>query len=176
MSLSDQNLVGRVQLERDRLAFDQLVRRHQSTIRNSLRQWLGGDDASADDLAQETFLKAYRNIDNYRQSASFVTWLYRIAYNLFVDHYRKAPQTQSLPDDYDIPADIASLPNAGLQQALANALMSLPVQERTAVHLSLQRQYTHQEITEIMGLPLGTVKTHVARGRQKLERKLARWK
>ena len=88
MTDSDASLVVRVVADDDRSAFEMLVRRHQSKLRNFLRRLTGNDAARADDLAQETFLKAYRSIRTYRGTAAFSSWLYRIAYNTFLNDER----------------------------------------------------------------------------------------
>src|SRR5215470_11191411 len=97
-SVSDAELIARVVVSDDRHAFGELVRRHQSAIRATLRRLAAGNLALADDLAQETFLLAYRNLKSFRQEARFSTWLYRIAYNAFLADARKTKET-ALPDD-----------------------------------------------------------------------------
>ena len=79
MSLTDADLVARVLLDDDHHAFSELVRRHQSAVRGLLRNLTRTDAALADDLAQETFLKAFKHIGSFRGEAKFSTWLYRIA-------------------------------------------------------------------------------------------------
>ncbi|HEX8678919.1 MAG TPA: sigma-70 family RNA polymerase sigma factor, partial [Chthoniobacterales bacterium] len=89
MSLTDADLLARVLLHEDQNAFSELVRRHQSAVRGLLRQLTRSDLALADDLAQETFIRAYKNIRSFRGEAKFSTWLYRIAYNCFREEARK---------------------------------------------------------------------------------------
>src|SRR5436853_7716127 len=88
-AVSDAQLIARVLVQDDRHAFGELVRRHQSAVRACLRKLTGGNHALADDLAQETFLLAYRNLKSFRQEARFSTWLYRIATNAFFAEARK---------------------------------------------------------------------------------------
>src|SRR5436853_6804078 len=99
-AVSDAQLIARVLVQDDRHAFGELVRRHQSAVRATLRRLTGGDRALADDLAQETFLLAYRNLRSFRQEAKFSTWLYRIAYNAFLADARKMKDLP-LPKDID---------------------------------------------------------------------------
>src|ERR1043166_3753674 len=99
-AISDAQLIARVLVQDDRHAFGELVRRHQSAVRASLRKLTAGNHALADDLAQETFLLAYRNLKSFRQEAKFSTWLYRIAYNAFLADLRKTRELP-LPDDED---------------------------------------------------------------------------
>src|SRR6202158_6179217 len=96
--VSDTQLIARVVVSDDRHAFSELVRRHQSSVRATLRKLAKGDAALADDLAQETFLLAYRNLKSFRQEAKFSTWLYRIAYNVFLADARKIKEL-SMPED-----------------------------------------------------------------------------
>jgi RNA polymerase sigma factor (sigma-70 family) len=83
VELTDADLVARVLVDDDQNAFGELVRRHQTKVRGLLRQLTRTDVALADDLAQETFLRAYKHIRSFRGEARFSTWLYRIAYNCF---------------------------------------------------------------------------------------------
>ena len=98
--VSDAQLIARAVVQDDRHAFGELVRRHQSAVRSTLRRLTGGNIAHADDLAQETFLLAYRNLKSFRQEAKFSTWLYRIAYNVFLADARKIKELP-MPDDPD---------------------------------------------------------------------------
>ena len=88
MTDSDASLVVRVVADDDQSAFELLVRRHQSKLRNFLRRLTRNDTARDDDLAQETFLKAYRFISTYKGTAAFSSWFYRIAYNTFLNDER----------------------------------------------------------------------------------------
>ena len=86
---SEEALIGMAIRQQDQQAFGQLVTRHQSMVRNSLRQLTNWDDGLADDLAQETFIQAYQNLHQFDGRAKFSSWLYRIAYNQFLQHCRK---------------------------------------------------------------------------------------
>ena len=88
-SLSDISLVAQVAVFHNRRAFDQLVRKYQSPVRRFLLNLTLGNETLSDDLAQDTFLKAYTHITQFRGVASFQTWLFRIAYNVFYDYKRK---------------------------------------------------------------------------------------
>ncbi len=177
--VSDKSLVERVLVHRERHAFDQLIKRHQSMLRYSLRQWTGWDLALADDLAQETFLRAYQALAKFRFDSSFTTWLYRIAYRIFLDH-QKSASTRNL--EYVGDAWQEEMEQSGqsgqedLHRDLARAMQTLSPDQRAAIHLLLHRQYSHQEISDIMEIPLGTVKTHINRGRQLLADALEDWR
>ena len=101
--LTDAELIARVVVRDDRHAFSELVRRHQSAVRATLRRLTSGNHALADDLAQETFMLAYRNLGSFRQEAKFSTWLYRIATNAYLADARK--RKEELLGDRD--ADVA---------------------------------------------------------------------
>ena len=94
--LSDVALVTQVAVFRNKKAFDQLVRKYQSPVRRFFLNQTLGDEQLSDDLAQETFIKAYVNITKFRGMASFSTWLMRIAYNVFYDEVRSRKQTEDV--------------------------------------------------------------------------------
>lgn len=151
----------------DTAAFGRLVHTHQSALRLSIRQWTGADAALADDLAQETFLRAWRKLALFDGRARFASWLYRIPYNLWLNQ-RQRPQpvfTEPLPE----PANQDDFSERDLERALQR----LPESQRLAIHLCLQRDFTHAEAADILGIPLGTVKSLVLRGRQQLQLSMA---
>lgn len=174
MTATDEELAARAARHDGRHAFAALVNRHQSEIRQSLRRLTRGNAALADDLAQETFIRAWRALADFRGEASFRTWLYRIAYRSFLSEVRRnEPPTEELEERHAVAAD----PNAA-RDFMADfdaAMQQLSAAQRDAVHFSLARGFSHPEIAEIMGLPIGTVKTHVLRGRQKLQELLSDW-
>ncbi len=88
-SLTDAELIARVVVQDDRHAFSELVRRHQSAVRATLRRLTAGNHALADDIAQETFMLAFRNLRSFRQESKFSTWLYRIATNAYLADARR---------------------------------------------------------------------------------------
>ena len=175
MSLTDADLVARVLLHDDHHAFAELVRRHQSSIRGLLRQLTRTDVALADDLGQETFLRAYKNIRSFRGEARFSTWLYRIAYNCFREEARKRKELVGI-DETQLGAepDPQSVDPA-LKHDLMHALQLLPLHERSAILLCCQNGLSHNEAARVLDIPLGTVKTNVLRGREKLKKLLAAW-
>ncbi|MBQ6653023.1 MAG: sigma-70 family RNA polymerase sigma factor, partial [Prevotella sp.] len=87
--ISDLTLVSQVVMFHNRRAFDRLVVKYQSPVRRFFRSQTHGDEQLSDDLAQDTFVKAYVNIKQFRGQSSFSTWLYRIAYNVFYDYHRR---------------------------------------------------------------------------------------
>jgi len=95
MNVDDQVLINRVLDDGDQHAFAELVKRYQSQLRYSLRQLTGWDEALADDLSQETFIRVYSALHQFRGGAKFFTWVYRIAYNCFAAHCRSAAGSRS---------------------------------------------------------------------------------
>ena len=95
-SLTDFSLVAQVAISGNRRAFDELVRRYQSPVRRFFLHQTLGDSQLSDDLAQDTFIKAYTNIASFRGLASFQTWIMRIAYNVFYDYTRSRHQTSDI--------------------------------------------------------------------------------
>lgn len=175
MDLDDQALIDRVLDGQDEHAFEQLVRKYQSQLRYSLRQLTGWDEALADDLAQETFLKVYRSLHQFKGNAKFFTWVYRIAYNCFAAHYRSRREevplheTELAEPAYDAQTEL------DLHRDFAKALNTFLPDQRMALHLAYQRQLSHSEIAEIMDCPLGTVKSYISRGQEKLQQKMKSW-
>jgi RNA polymerase sigma-70 factor, ECF subfamily len=171
MSPSDADLIARVLARDDRHAFSTLVRRHQSAVRGLLRRLTCGNESQADDLAQETFWRAYRGLRGYRAGARLSTWLHRIAYNVFLNSIRRREPT-------GLEEPTAATPggnHAMLRHDLAHALVDLAPAERAAITLAFGREHTHQEVAAILDCPLGTVKTHIARGKEKLRKRLGAW-
>jgi RNA polymerase sigma-70 factor (ECF subfamily) len=175
VSLTDADLVARVLLDDDHHAFSELVRRHQSAVRGLLRQLTRADVALADDLAQETFLKAFKNIRSFRGEAKFSTWLYRIAYNCFREEARRRKELVGIDEAVLEAEQDPSTVDPALRQDLMQALQLLPLHERTAVVLCCQNGLSHDEAARVLDIPLGTVKTNVLRGREKLKKTLAVW-
>ena len=175
MPLDDADLVARVLVEDDHHAFAELVRNHQSAVRGLLRQLTRSDLGLADDLAQETFVRAYRNLSRFRGEAKFSTWLYRIAYNCFREDARKRKELVGIDEsqleaEYD-PQTI----DPALRHDLMDALQQLPLHERSAITLCCQNGLSHDEAARVLDIPLGTVKTNVLRGREKLKKLLSAW-
>lgn len=172
MGPSDLDLIARVLASDDRHAFATLVRRHQAAVRGLLRRLTCGQGALADDLAQDTFLRAYRSLGTYRGGARFSTWLHSIAYHLFLnDRRRRRPEATQAPE----PAEPSQAGRSLLRHDLARAMEALRPEERLALALAFGQDYSHQEVAEILGCPLGTVKTHIARGKDKLKARLGAW-
>ncbi len=175
MPLTDADLVARVLVDDDHHAFAELVRNHQSAIRGLLRQLTRSDLALADDLAQETFLRAYKHIRSFRGEAKFSTWLYRIAYNCFREDARKRKELVGIDETLLESQPDPQSADPALKHDLMHALQLLPLHERSAILLCCQNGLSHDEAARVLEIPLGTVKTNVLRGREKLKKTLAAW-
>ena len=164
-SIDDISLVTRVIVFDDRRAFDRLVVKYQSPIRRFFLNQTLGDSQLSDDLAQDTFVKAYKNIRQFQGRSGFSTWLYRIAYNVFYDHRRRLRPSA---DDLDAARPAAAGADRSLGMDVYGALARLPDAERTCVTLQLVDGYPIERIAAITGMAEGTVKSHLFRGKQKL--------
>lgn len=165
--LTDIALVTQVAVFHNKRAYDQLVRKYQSPVRRFFLNQTLGDEQLSDDLAQETFIKAYVNITKFRGISSFSTWLFRIAYNVFYDEVRSRKQTDDL-DSREVARMSASSGDAGLQMDIYQALSQLKEVERTCITLQLIDGHPIDKISDITGLPQNTVKSHLKRGKEKL--------
>ena len=158
-------LVARVTTLDDHDAFAEIVHLYQTPVRRFLTR-LAPASGAADDLAQETFLKAYRHLDSYRGQGRFVSWLFRIAYQEFVTSTRKrAPAATALDGDV-VDAGLGERLVASL--SIERAMTTLRSDERAALDLHYRRQLTHPEVANVMNVPIGTVKSLILRGRAKL--------
>jgi len=175
VELTDGDLIARVLVDDDQHAFGELVRRHQSSVRGLLRQLTRTDVALADDLAQNTFLRAYKNIRSFRGESRFSTWLYRIAYNCFREDARRRKELVGIDEEQLQAQRDPQVADPGLRHDLMHALSLLPLNERSAVLLCCQNGLSHEEAARVLDIPLGTVKTNVLRGREKLKGTLAAW-
>ena len=160
----------------DRHAFARLVRTHQSRVRMQLRRLAHGDVALADDLAQETFVQAWLHLNEFRGDARLATWLHRIALTRFLQHVRR-PQ---LPHEWreTEPADDPShdpRPAEGLGRDVERALQALSEVQRLAVVHCFYLDLSHAEAAQVLGLPLGTLKSHLDRAKTRLRELLGAW-
>lgn len=166
--LNDIALVTQVVVFRNTRAFDQLVRKYQSSVRRFFLNLTCGDRELSDDLAQETFLKAYTNIASFKNLSSFSTWLYRIAYNEFYDYLRSRKETDDL-DTLQVDAQYSvRQEDIGQKMDLYRALAMLKDIERTCITLFYMEDQSIEKIAGITGCPAGTVKSHLSRAKDKM--------
>jgi RNA polymerase sigma factor (sigma-70 family) len=171
MSLTDAELITRVLADDDRHAFATLVRRHQSSVRSLLRRLTAGDAARADDLAQEAFLRAYRGLASFRGGAKLSTWLYRIAYRVFLSDAR-ARGPAATDHGTAAPDESTPMDRVALRHDLERAMAALRPEERAALALTYGQDTSHEEAAAILDCPVGTLKTYVLRAKEKLRLEL----
>jgi RNA polymerase sigma-70 factor (ECF subfamily) len=191
----DEELVRRAQND-DPWAIEQLVLRYQKKVYQIAYQMLAGDEQEAQDLTQDTFLKAFRNIKRFKGNASFYTWLYRIVINTCLDARRRRRRwkeiffpwrlerpkeetcTASLEDYPDPDKNANPLSMAGkrqLEQDLKKVMNTLSERQRDIFQLKIFHEMSIPEIAQMMNLAEGTVKTHLYRATQVIQKKLKRW-
>ena len=166
--LNDIALVAQVVVLHNKRAFDQLVRKYQSPVRRFFLNQTGGDSELSDDLAQETFLKAYTSLASFRNLSSFSTWLYRIAYNVFYDYLRSRQETEDLAAADRQPQLAIEQRDVGQQMDLHRALRQLKEMERICLTLFYMEDQSIDKIAAITGCPENTVKSHLRRGKEHL--------
>jgi RNA polymerase sigma-70 factor, ECF subfamily len=182
MTWTDEELVARSKTG-DMESFNQLVKRWERPIFALAYRTLGREE-DARDVTQETFLRAFRALGGFKGEAKFSSWLYRIALNLCRDWMRKdrrAPLVQ-IPDGFEVELlaadrqptesveDLAA--RAELSRGVAAAMEKLPPEQRQAIILKEYHGLTFQEIADLMGCPLSTVKTRVYQGLSTLRKQL----
>jgi len=175
--LSDLSLATQVAVFNNKRAFDQLVHEYQSPLRRFFLNQTLGNKALSDDLAQDTFLKAYTHIGQYRGTSTFLTWLTRIGYNVWYDYKRKNRTPFLTTDGGESTSNAVNMelhhhleaPNKeGLGFDLYRALSMIRDEERTCITLQLVDGYQIEEIASITGMPTGTIKSHLKRGKERL--------
>ena len=172
MPQSDEDLIVHVLAIGDMPAFGTLIERHQERVRRTLLRLTAGDRAQADDLAQDTFMKAFDKLATYRGPGSFGPWLARIATTQFLQaKLREWTARTALAELGSDDMPVTRQPMAETLD-LDKALATLGPDERSVIVLCFGEDMSHSEVAEATGLPLGTVKSHAKRGREKLKRML----
>jgi len=159
--LTDEELVQLVKIGEVE-PFDELVRRHEVKIHNLCYKMLKNYD-DAKDMAQESFLKAYRNIKNFDGRSRFTTWLYRIAVNNCINYMKKERPTEEINDEIlDIPKDDPAerYKKKQLKETIYNAIAKLPEVQKSVFTLRALEDLPYQEISAILKKPVNTVKVN----------------
>ncbi|KHF31824.1 ECF RNA polymerase sigma factor SigW [Paenibacillus sp. P1XP2] len=174
-----ENRLTKLALKGDQRAFAEIVELYKDKIYHLAYRMLSNRH-EAEDIVQETFLRVYRNLDRYDQNQKFSTWIYRIATNLCIDRLRKKKPTYSLDaemndqegmDGYSmIPSDNRTPESEALlsetQQIIYQAIDSLPAKYKSVMILRYLQDLSLQEISDVLGMPVTTIKTRVHRGRE----------
>ncbi len=165
--LTDTELVGAALAGSD-AAFSRLVERHQPMVRAFLRRTLGGRRDEADDVAQETFLTAWSSLRSLKEPAGVRAWLCGIAWRKARDRMRGRARSAARDGAWLEASEAPPGISAEDRMAMAQAMAELKPDERACVSLCLADGFSHAEAAMALGLPLGTVKSHVTRGRGRL--------
>ncbi len=175
MAPNDIELVALAKVATSDAAFAELVKRHQARLRAFLRR-LCGSDFLADDIAQDTFIKAHAALKGFHGGGSFRSWLYAIAYREFLQTRRKETATTKLSEALTSEAQTITRTDTNVEMDLSldlrQALASLDEPERAALLLCDAAGLSHSEASIAIDRPLGSVKTLVAKARQKMRDKL----
>lgn len=181
MQNADERRLVQAAAKGDAVAFEQLMRRHEGKMYAvALRMCANREDAQ--DCMQEAMIRAYRAIENFRFQSSFATWIYRITMNTCLDELRrrKTRQATSLDAMLDVgwsPASSDSPEGETLagerKRELDKAIHSLPEDMRAAIILRDIQGYAYDEIAKILDVNVGTIKSRISRGREKLREILA---
>jgi RNA polymerase sigma factor (sigma-70 family) len=172
----DRALVARVVVDDDRQAFAAIVRRHHGAVRAFARRLANGDNARADDVAQETFLAAWKHMSTWRAEGALVSWLLKLCFRAHLTDARRAHhKREGLVDDAHAagPEGSTDALDPTERRDVVRAMAALSEMERAAVALVFQQGLTHDEAARVLDVPLGTLKSHVARGKEKLKPLLA---
>ncbi len=186
-TLASESELVKQAVQGSREAYGQLVERYSGVVTKTL-YYLVGDRDEADDLAQEAFIRAYRGLSTFKGTASFRTWLYRIVHNVGASHfaYRRAKKRDARLTSIDRLecADVSAAADCGpedrlmsgeLKEAIEEAIQALPADMREFVVLRDIEDRPYEEISEIVGAPLGTVKSRIHRARLLLRDRLKRY-
>jgi len=181
---ADQALVERVQ-GGDKAAFDLLVLKYQHKVVNLISRYVH-DSAEVYDVAQEAFIKAYRALPKFRGDSAFYTWLYRIAINTAKNHLvaqgRRPPKTDIDVEDaeqygsnddlreYETPEGM--MQKSEVERVVVDTIENLPEDLRTAITLRELEGLSYEEIAQVMGCPVGTVRSRIFRAREAIQKQL----
>jgi RNA polymerase sigma-70 factor (ECF subfamily) len=179
---SDEELIDRFQ-KGDVYAFESIVNRYKDPLLNFVYHFLG-DKIDAEDVVQETFLRVYRNKHLYRNIAKFSTWIYTIAGNLAKTELRRRKRRRLFSisqlgfddKDYDVPDPLRTADmqvDGEMKEAyIRKEIDALPVKFKEVVVLRDVDEFSYEEISDILKIPIGTVKSRVNRGRLRLQKRL----
>jgi len=182
--VSDNELINRA-LEGDQQAYQEILRRYRQPLYNLLYRMVR-NKMDTEDLVQEAFIKAFSSLASFKQNYAFSTWLYKIAINNCIDFFRKK-KLKTLSIDLPIDSkdgeikrelpDVSFRPDKNIlenekDQIIQEAIKNLPEKYRVPIILRHQEDRTYEEISEIMAIPLGTVKARIFRAREMLKREL----
>ena len=184
--MQDELLIRRAQ-RGDADAFEQLLLEHQKNVYNLCYRMAGNPD-DAMDLSQETFLRAWRCLDQYQFASAFSTWLYRLCSNICIDFLRRRRRQQTVPltfEDADGEAQTYAVPDAQplpeeqvelklTRETLAAAMAQLLPEHRAVLQLRVVNEMSYEQIADVLDIQIGTVKSRLSRARNQLKKILER--
>jgi len=171
LSIEDDFGIIRQFIEGDKSAFQILVKRHKEKVRNIIYITMN-NSALVDDIAQEVFITVYRNLKHFRFESQFTTWLYRITVNRCKDYLRKINVRKifsPLEEGSEITEFATPVENNDVSKIVTDAISKLPVKLRMPLILKDIEGFSYQEISETLNCEMGTIKSRIFRGREKLK-------
>jgi RNA polymerase sigma-70 factor, ECF subfamily len=171
LSIDEDYQIIRQFIDGDKSAFQVLVKRHKEKVRNIIYITMN-NSALVDDIAQEVFITVYRNLKNFRFESQFTTWLYRVTVNRCKDYLRRINVRKifsPIEDGYDVSEYSTPAENNDISKIVMDAISKLPVKLRMPLILKDIEGFSYQEISETLKCEMGTVKSRIFRGREKLK-------
>jgi RNA polymerase sigma-70 factor (ECF subfamily) len=170
-SIDDDYLIIRQFIDGDKSAFQVLVKRHKEKVRNIVYLTMN-NSALVDDIAQEVFITVYKNLKHFRFESQFTTWLYRITVNRCKDYLRRMNVRKifsPLDEGYEVSEYSTPVENNDISKIVTEAISKLPAKLRMPLILKDIEGFSYQEISETLNCEMGTVKSRIFRGREKLK-------
>ena len=171
LSIDDDYSIIRQFIDGDKSAFQILVKRHKEKVRNIIYITMN-NSALVDDIAQDVFITVFRNLKHFRFESQFTTWLYRITVNKCKDYLRRINVRKifsPIEDGYDVSEYSTPVENNDISKIVMDAISKLPVKLRMPLILKDIEGFSYQEISETLKCEMGTVKSRIFRGREKLK-------
>ena len=176
--MRDDSVLIRRTLEGDMQAFRWLITKHQGLVAHVVRRIIP-DQMAAEEVCQDIFLKVYDKLDTFKGDAKFTTWLVTIAYRTSLNFAkRRSIYTESIDEKFDLasPEVIDTLEKKDLRAGIEMAISKLPDQYREVITLFHLEEMSYQDVADITGMPVGTVKNYLFRGRKALRELLHSYK
>lgn len=171
LSIDDDYSVIRQFIDGDKSAFQILVRRHKEKVRNIIYITMN-NSALVDDIAQDVFITVYKNLKHFRFESQFTTWLYRITVNRCKDYLRKMNVRKifsPIEDGFEVSENSIPVENKDISRIVMDAISKLPLKLRMPLIMKDIEGFSYQEIAETLSCEMGTVKSRIFRGREKLK-------
>lgn len=170
LSIGDDYSIIRQFIDGDKSAFQVLVKRHKEKVRNIIYMTMN-NSALVDDIAQEVFITVYKNLKHFRFESQFTTWLYRVTVNRCKDYLRRINVRKifsPIEDGYEVSEYSTPVESNDISKIVMDAISKLPVKLRMPLILKDIEGFSYQEISETLKCEMGTVKSRIFRGREKL--------